>query len=745
MSPTLSLCVIAKNEEKNINRFLDSFEGCVDEIIFCDTGSTDKTVEIAEQRGCKVVHFEWIDSFCEARNYAFSHATKDYILWADLDDCLSSKENFIKWKETCMEFGEAFLNTYNYAMSPDGKPIISFMRERVFKRSINPTWRYDIHEGVILKPEWKTDYAVSWSINHMRDAEDLKADRSRNIKILEKIKTTKGFDARLQFYYGKELYEAQRPQEALPEFDKAIASDTLEMHDRLLSYQYASYCAQLVGDSIKDELKDEKKRWYLRAVNYALEGIKHDTNRAEFFVTAADCCLKMGDVVRAMPLYAAAKYCMTPQTMGSSYASPIYSFKECYGELPTLQLAKIYLNFGRLEDGLAEAKECFNKYQNKDAEQLIAQINNVTSLVTLTGKEKDCDDIVISCPPNQAYPFDEEIYKEKPLGGSETALVQMAKLLKEKTGRPVKVFNTREDDLVSESGVEYISNKKANEYFVNFKPHTHIAWRHNIRLSKAPTYLWGHDLFTPTTENVHNFDKFLCLSPFHKDFTIGRQGVPAEKIVVTRNGIDLKKLAVEKVAKNPNKLVWMSSPDRGLEKAMLVCDEIKKFKPDIELHVYYGIENLYKYGPQMSALADKLKTMMAERPYVKYHGFTEQKKMYQDVSDAVIWLHPCNFIETFCITALEMLALGIYPVTRRLGALANTLHEAESKGMATMLSHDAVTEVEIRAYADATLAALNNKSWEDINIDMSRHDWSQVADEWIDMMDLMKVEEVAIA
>jgi len=89
------------------------------------------------------------------------------------------------------------------------------------------------------------------------------------------------------------------------------------------------------------------------------------------------------------------------------------------------------------------------------------------------------------------------------------------------------------------------------------------------------------------------------------------------------------------------------------------------------------VENLYKYG--LKDLADKLKSMMASRPFVKYHGFTEQNKMYRDVADAVIWLHPCNFIESYCITALEMLALGIYPVTRRLGALQTTLADAEKK------------------------------------------------------------------
>lgn len=734
-SPTLSLCLILKNEEKNLPRLLDSVEGLMDEIVVVDTGSTDRTKEIAESRGCKVYDFEWVDSFEKARNFAFSHATMDYILWLDGDDELHNKEAFLQWKLHCMQHADVFLATYHYALK-DGVPIISFMRERVFKRSLKPTWQYDIHEGIILKPDWKFDYATSWAVNHLRDAEDVKADRSRNIKIIEKIKAKKGLDARLQFYYGKELFEAGRPHESIPEFDRAIESDKIEPHDKILAYQYVAYSCVLIGDSIKDEFRDEKHRWYKKAIAYDLDGLKQDPTRAEFYVNAGDSYLKMGDLVKAKPFYAAAKNCLTPQLMGSKVAAAVYSFKEFYGELPALQLAKINLNLGLIPEALSESNDCYEKHKNEEAKNLIEQLNSIKKLVTLDGHQEQTEDIVISCPPNQAYPFDEEIYKTKPLGGSETALVQMARHLKIKTGRTVKVFNVRETDLVSESGVEYISNGKANDYFSKNKPHTHIAWRHNVRLTNAPSYLWGHDLITPTVENVNNFDKMLCLSEFHKSYTMGRSGVPAEKIIITRNGIDAKKLDVERKPKNPNKIVWMSSPDRGLDKAMLVCDEVLKENPDIELHVYYGIENLYKYGPHMAELADKLKAMMAWRPYVKYHGFTEQSQMYQEVSDAVVWCHPCNFIETFCITALEMLALGIFPVTRRLGALANTLAEAEANHQAIMLEHDAITEVEIKAYATAVSRVLKEKLWRIVKLDKSSHDWSTVADEWIEFMNL---------
>ena len=202
---------------------------------------------------------------------------------------------------------------------------------------------------------------------------------------------------------------------------------------------------------------------------------------------------------------------------------------------------------------------------------------------------------------------------------------------------------------------------------------------------------------------------------------MAKQSVPAEKIIVTRNGLTPEKFAFERKPKNPNKLVWMSSPDRGLDRAMLVCDEVRKQYPDIELHVYYGLDNLYKFG--MQGLADKLKAMMDERPYVKYHGFTEQNKMYHEVSDAVAWCHPCNFIETFCITALEMLALGIFPVTRKLGALQDTLKEAEMHNYAIMHNSDCITQDQINIYAESIKKVLSERAWERVSLDIEKHSW----------------------
>ena len=84
----LSQCMIVKNEEKNIERALSWGKSFMWEQIVVDTGSTDRTVEIARRLGAKVYHFEWIDDFAAAKNYAVSQAQGDWIVFLDADEYL---------------------------------------------------------------------------------------------------------------------------------------------------------------------------------------------------------------------------------------------------------------------------------------------------------------------------------------------------------------------------------------------------------------------------------------------------------------------------------------------------------------------------------------------------------------------------------------------------------------------------------------------------------------------------------
>ncbi len=84
--------MITKNEQKNLSNCLNSAKDIADEIIIVDTGSTDKTKEIAKEFNAKVFDFKWADDFSAARNESLRHATKDWILVLDADEVLKKED-----------------------------------------------------------------------------------------------------------------------------------------------------------------------------------------------------------------------------------------------------------------------------------------------------------------------------------------------------------------------------------------------------------------------------------------------------------------------------------------------------------------------------------------------------------------------------------------------------------------------------------------------------------------------------
>ncbi len=121
--PTISLCMITKNEAALIEDCLLSVKGLVDEIIIVDTGSTDKTIEIARRFTDKIYEFRWIDDFSAARNESLKNATGDWILVLDGDEVLpqESKEKMrtaIASGEYCAYFLPQVTFTKIYTKDP---------------------------------------------------------------------------------------------------------------------------------------------------------------------------------------------------------------------------------------------------------------------------------------------------------------------------------------------------------------------------------------------------------------------------------------------------------------------------------------------------------------------------------------------------------------------------------------------------------------------------------------------------
>lgn len=212
---TVSLCMIVKNEERTLRRCLDSVRGLMDEIIIADTGSTDRTVEIARDCGAAVCTFPWCDDFAAARNFAFSKATMQYCMWLDADDVLepADREAFRKLKETLDPDTDVVMLRYHTGFDESGKPTFSYWRERLLRRAAGFRWQGAVHEAIA--PAGKIVYGDA-AVSHRKLGP---GDPDRNLRIFEGLLAAgKTLAPREQFYYARELTYHGRDREAAAVF-----------------------------------------------------------------------------------------------------------------------------------------------------------------------------------------------------------------------------------------------------------------------------------------------------------------------------------------------------------------------------------------------------------------------------------------------------------------------------------------------------------------------------------------------
>ena len=191
MNVKISLCMIVKNEEDVIARCLDSVSRCVDEIIIADTGSSDRTKEICRDFTDKVFDFEWTDDFAAARNFSFSKATGDYLMWLDADDVVSS-ENIGLLKELkktlAQKNPDVVMCRYVTSFDENGTPLFSFFRERLLKRTANFKWEGFIHE--CISPRGNIIYS-DFTVHHKKEAQATEISESFRKKFRRALSLTR--------------------------------------------------------------------------------------------------------------------------------------------------------------------------------------------------------------------------------------------------------------------------------------------------------------------------------------------------------------------------------------------------------------------------------------------------------------------------------------------------------------------------------------------------------------------------
>ena len=731
--PSIALCCIMKNEAHNLGPLLQSVKGCFDEIHITDTGSTDGSLDFIEKINklieekdpnwigypkITVHHFTWVDDFAKAREYSFSHAQTDYLMWLDLDDSLSDANAFIHWRDTVMHAGHYWVAQYNYHFKSNGEVECKFIRERVVRRNHGFGWEYPVHEGIIQKAgmSFWPQRANTWHVNHRRTDEDRKQDHMRNIKILEKQDLEK-MHPRMSFYYGKELFENGMAEKAGKPLLYSIKSGKLDIHDSIIAIQY---CAQSAFSA----------KAYVQTIDLLLNGLRLWPSRAEYHCMLGDVYLAMGKLQDSILCYQTALLCHPSDGGGT-----IVVYGHAYGEYPRSQLARIYIQTGNIKDAEREVNWLLNE-KTSDALMLKTELEKIRNLSEVRVDLPKTDDIVITCPPGgPVSDWDENTLETIGHGGSETAAIEVARWLKKKTNKKVKIFHTRKTREVMPSGVEYCPIQELQGYLQNIEPGVHIGWRHPSRLTNAKSYIWCHDLQLPGLENMAAYDKVKALSQFHKDYLMEMNRVPEDKITLGFNGINPEDFNIPYGPKDPLKVVFSSSPDRGLVQSIDIVKKAREISGlDIKLDTFYGFANMRKGG--MNDWADRIQAKIDANPFVTMHGQVSKKVLMSHFFEAGCWLYPADFIETYCITGIEAMSTHTWPILRQMGALPFTMKPALERDLCDMLTIEANTEANIGIWANTLVDAIIGRKWEKMDFTPDQFSWEKVADFFIKEMNL---------
>ena len=320
---SISLCMIVKNEEKVIRRCLTSIKSVVDEIIIVDTGSIDRTKEIASEFTNLIHNFKWVDDFSAARNFAFSKATKDYILWLDADDIITDEniEKLLMLKKTLTYDVDAVCMDYHLTFDENGNPNFISRRNRLVKREKQFKWYGFVHEylevcGNILH----ADIAIT----HKRE----KVYSDRNLRIYENfLETGKEFSPRDQYYYANECKDHCMYIKAIEWYQKFLRHGMGWREDNIEA------CGRMADCYI------HLKNWS-DAISSCINSFNYDAPRGENCCRLGFIYLQQNNIHQAISWYKLATV-LEPSELESPFIN-----HACYTWLPHLQLCVCYSKLG---------------------------------------------------------------------------------------------------------------------------------------------------------------------------------------------------------------------------------------------------------------------------------------------------------------------------------------------------------------------------------------------------------------
>lgn len=776
-----TLCMIVRDCAPELERALKSIAAYPDEIVVVNTALSKEepgykeTNAIAERFGAKVFDFPWIEDFSAARNFSFSKASHDVVMWMDSDDTVENAAEFSRnlHRAFAGEEVECLYVEYLYDFDDNGQCTTVLTRERVVNRT-HYEWRAPIHEvlcetfhvrGAKLPPQFGRI-----KHHHRRDDAAQKASLERNLRVLEHwyLPVEQGgkgeyCEERMLFYWANTCMGLHRLEEALQKYLEYIprSGSNAEIQQALGS---ASECARLLER-------------YPEAKALAQQAIERNPNAPTPYWFLAQAHAKSGNFALAEHyamecLSRADKFqqemVANPKVVfgGSALLAATAKYKQgrSDGLLQLLQVAEKYYTTNdpvilemrhnlreseerqRLLDSYNRLKDEIEREGGVEAVRKLAQIApaglkgerevaRYLPRVRPAGKPS----IMFLAGGGMPGGWGPELLKTG-IGGSEEAVCYLSEQFVKK-GWHVEVYAPCARQ--TWNGVEWYPEGEFPGPDDETMADVLIVWRTPWAMmylgSKARrSYLWLHDM--PNRSNwLHGiwngFDGIFVLSKFHSE---AYDFVPPEKKILSANGLPLDRLVpVDQLANEPKRMLYASDPLRGLETVLTWWEQIRKAVPGAELEVYYGfhptlMEHTKHKDPLSRAITQQVKRIddLRKQDGINWHGFVGHEVLHRGFARCGLWIYPTEFPEISAITAMKAQAHGVIPVTVNKFALAETVQ----RGVKIDNWNNTVDDQ--KRWFDEVVRLANNPWTQEQRVEMALHaratfSWEKVADQWI--------------
>ena len=699
----ITLHIIAKNEVEKVANIIDKYSKYFNEIHL----AIDEELESFEKlsslsNNVKVFQYEWSQEekdfggifFDRKRNFLASKCNTAYYFRLDTDDEIVNPEAIKDLIEKAKKEKISVISTYyDYSRDRWGNTSAAHYRETIIENAPFLFWNKHIHENVIPKDTF--NFLIvrddTLHIQHNTDEGHSELSVKRNLKYLiaEYNRDKEKTDLRTIAYLGRTCMGLGDNKRAIFFLEQHIKGSGWN-EDRYLSWCQMAHIYRVEGDFQQSlacafealaeipeypdayfELHDtyfQQEKWH-KAIHWATMGFAKPIPKTNMLIdpsnytwrpmlSLAGCYYQIGDFERAWEIFKKVEKAVPTLEYVKAHSKV---FENSYYHDKYVKHFTWLLAYTRDKnfDGVAELVKSVPRelYQH----DTIAKARN-TFLPRTVWSDKS---VVIFCGNTWESWSPKSV--DSGIGGSEEATIQLSKELV-KLGYEVTVYNDCGDDAGVYDGVEY-----KNVVLFNSKDAYNIliSWRCNVfnfGIEAKNKIIWIHDLpinLGFTEQNVNAFDKIVVLSQYHASLL--PDFIPKEKVFVSTNGIVPEDFVGIESKRDPHRVIYASSYNRGLETILDAWKEVKEAVNDAELHIYYGW-NTYDRAVATGDVKDggfkeRLVKKMAQEGIYE-HGRVGHKELLKEYAKAGVWAYPCGYSgEINCIALTKAIAAGCIPVT----------------------------------------------------------------------------------